>query len=74
MEPSGLMSFPCALWANQTFSSQAMRETPFFLGYEAKAIIPLEITMVSPRAQENDEVAQDQLQRDDVDLVDEQRW
>jgi hypothetical protein len=39
----------CALWANQTSSSRATGETPFFLVYGAKAVIPSEITMVSPR-------------------------
>jgi hypothetical protein len=39
---------PCALWANRTSSSQAMGETPFFLVYGAKAVIPPEVTMVSP--------------------------
>jgi hypothetical protein len=30
--------------------------------------------MVSPRVQAYDEAAQDQLQRDDIDLIDERRW
>jgi hypothetical protein len=63
----------CTLWANRTSSSQATGETPFFLVYGAEAIIPQEIIMVSPRVQTYDEVTQDQLQREDVKLVDEQR-
>jgi hypothetical protein len=51
-----------------------MGETPFFLVYGVEAIILPEITMVSPRVQAYDEVMQDRLWRDDVDLVDEQRW
>jgi hypothetical protein len=31
----------------RTSSSRAMGETPFFLMYEAEAVIPLEVTMVS---------------------------
>jgi transposase InsO family protein len=38
----------CALWVNQTSSSWVTRETSFFLVYGAEAVIPLEITMVSP--------------------------
>jgi hypothetical protein len=63
----------CTLWANRTSSSQATGEMPFFLVYGAEAIIPQEIIMVSPRVQTYDEVTQDQLQREDVKLVDEQR-
>jgi hypothetical protein len=47
---------------------------PFFLVYEAKVVIPPEITMVSPHVQAYDEATQDQLRHDDVDLVDERRW
>jgi transposase InsO family protein len=54
----------CALWANQTSSSKAMGETSFFLMYGAKIVILPEVTMV----------AQDQLRRDDVDLINEIRW
>jgi hypothetical protein len=42
--------------------------------YGAEAVIPPEITMVSPRVQAYDEAAQEQLRRDNVDLVDERRW
>jgi transposase InsO family protein len=65
---------PCALWANRTSSSKAMGETPFFLVYGAEVVIPPEVTMVSPRVQPYDEATQDQLWRDDVDLVNETRW
>jgi transposase InsO family protein len=51
----------CTLWTNQTSSSWATGETPFFLVYGAEAIIPPEVTMVSPRVQAYDEVTQDQL-------------
>jgi hypothetical protein len=66
--------FPSALWANWASSSWATGETPFFLVYGAEAIIPPEVTMVSPRVQAYDEVVKDQLRHDDVDLVDETRW
>jgi hypothetical protein len=51
-----------------------MGETSFFLVYGAEAIIPPEITMVSPRIQAYDEAAQDQIRCDYVDLIDERRW
>jgi hypothetical protein len=44
------------------------------LVYGDEAVSPLEATMVSPRVQAYDEAVQDQLQRDDVDLVDKTRW
>jgi hypothetical protein len=64
---------PCVLWANQTSSSWATGETPFFLVYGTEAVIPPKITMVSPCVQAYDKAAQDQLRRDDVNLVDERR-
>jgi hypothetical protein len=45
---------PCALWANQTSSSRATGETPFFLMYGAEVVIPPEVTMVSQRVQAYD--------------------
>jgi hypothetical protein len=46
----------------------------FLLGVWAEAVIPPEITMVSPRVQAYDEATQDQFRRDDVDRVNERRW
>jgi hypothetical protein len=42
--------------------------------YGAEAVLPLEITMGSLRVNTYDEAAQDQLRREDIDLVDERRW
>jgi hypothetical protein len=39
--------------------------------YEAEAVLPLEVTMGSLHVKTNDEVTQDQLRREDFDLVDE---
>jgi hypothetical protein len=39
---------PCVLWANQTSSSQATGEVPFFFVHRAEVVIPLKVTMVSP--------------------------
>jgi hypothetical protein len=57
----GIDELPCALWANRTSSSRATGETHFFLLYGAEAIIPPEVTMVSPRVQAYDEATHDQL-------------
>jgi hypothetical protein len=64
----------CALWANRTSSSQAMWEMSFFLVYRAEVVIPSEVTIVSPHVQAYDKATQDQLWRDDINLVDERRW
>jgi hypothetical protein len=46
----------------------------FFLVYGAEACLPPEIIMGSPRVQSFDESLQEQLRREDVDLIDERRW
>jgi transposase InsO family protein len=65
---------PSVLWGNRTTPSQATRETPFFLVYEAKACLPPEILMGSPWVQSFDESMQEQLWRENVDFIDERRW
>jgi hypothetical protein len=42
--------------------------------YGAEAILPPEVTMGFLRVQTYDEAVQDQLQREDIYLIDEQRW
>jgi hypothetical protein len=42
--------------------------------YGAEAILPLEVTMGSMRIKTYDEAMQDQLRREDIDLVNERRW
>jgi hypothetical protein len=42
--------------------------------YGAKAVIPSEVTMGSLRVKTYDKAMQDQLRREDIDLVDERRW
>jgi hypothetical protein len=64
----------CVLCGNRTSPSQTTRETPFFMVYRAEAVLPPEVTMGSLRVQAYDEAAQDQLRREDFDLVDERRW
>jgi hypothetical protein len=42
--------------------------------YVAEAVLPPEVTMGSLRVNTYDEAMQDQLWREDIDLVDERRW
>jgi transposase InsO family protein len=64
----------CALWDNQISPSRAMGETTFFMLYGVEAVLPLEVTMGSLCVKAYDEAMQDQLRREDIDLVDERRW
>jgi hypothetical protein len=65
---------PCTLWGNRTSPSRATGEAPFFMVYGAEAILPPEVTMGSLCVKTYDEAMQDQLWREDIDLVDERRW
>jgi hypothetical protein len=42
--------------------------------YGAEAILPPEVTIGSLCVKTYDEVTQDQIRREDIDLVDERRW
>jgi hypothetical protein len=55
-------------------TSRATGETPSFLVYGAKACLPPETLMGSPRVQYFDESMQEQLRREDVDFINERRW
>jgi hypothetical protein len=65
---------PCALWDNRTSPSRVTVETPFFMVYGAEVVLPTEVTMGSLRVKIYDEAMQDQLRREDIDLVHERRW
>jgi hypothetical protein len=51
-----------------------MGETTFFMLYGVEAVLPPEVTMGSLCVKTYDEAMQDQLRREDIDLVDERRW
>nr|CAE76060.1 B1248C03.19 [Oryza sativa Japonica Group]CAE76067.1 B1340F09.5 [Oryza sativa Japonica Group] len=70
---SWIEELPAVLWANRTTPSRATGETPFFLVYGAEAVLPSELTLRSPRATMYCEADQDQLRRDDLDYLEEQR-
>ena len=65
---------PSMLLGNWTTPSLATGETPFFLVYGAKACLPPEIHLGSPRVQAFDESIQEKLWHSNVDLVDERWW
>jgi hypothetical protein len=65
---------PCTLWGNRTSPSRATGETPFFMVYEVEPILPPEVTMGSLRVKTYDEATQDQLRREDIELIDKRRW
>jgi transposase InsO family protein len=69
-----LDELPCALWGNRTSLSRATRETPFFMVYGVEVVLPPEVTMGSLCVNTYDKAMQDQLRREDIDLVDERRW
>jgi hypothetical protein len=54
--------------------SRAAGATPPFLVYGSEACLPPENLMGSPRAQSFNESMQEQLQREDMDFIDERRW
>jgi transposase InsO family protein len=64
----------CALWGNRTTPNRATGETHFFMVYGAESVLPPEVTMDSLRVKTCDEATQDQLRREDINLVDERRW
>jgi hypothetical protein len=69
-----IVELPCALWGNRAPPRRTTKKTPFFMVYEAETVLPLEVIMGSLRVQTYDEAAQDQLRREDINLVDEKRW
>jgi hypothetical protein len=42
--------------------------------FGVEAVLPPAVTMCSLRVQTYDEAMQDQLRREDIDLIDKQRW
>jgi hypothetical protein len=62
------------MWGNRTSLSRATGETPFFMMYGAKVVLPPEVTMGSLRVKTYDEAAQDQLRCEDINHVNERRW
>jgi len=55
------------------YTKSGYRGTPFFLTFEAEAVLPPEVTNGSPRVNAFNEENQEQLRRDDIDLLEEKR-
>ncbi|GKV17775.1 hypothetical protein SLEP1_g28236 [Rubroshorea leprosula] len=61
------------LWSCRTTPSSATGETPFSLAYGAEAIIPVEVGLPSDRLDRHDDQNNEQLLRENLDLVEEIR-
>ncbi|GLT84992.1 hypothetical protein SLE2022_031950 [Rubroshorea leprosula] len=61
------------LWSCRTTPSSATGETPFSLAYRAEAVIPVEIGLPSDRSDRHDGLNNEQLLRENLDLVEEVR-
>jgi hypothetical protein len=62
---------PSVLWSLRTTPNAATQETPFFLVYGAKAVLPVEITHEAPRICAYDEITSTEALQDDIDALDE---
>ncbi|GKV42983.1 hypothetical protein SLEP1_g50332 [Rubroshorea leprosula] len=61
------------LWSCRTTPSSATGKTPFSLAYGAEAVIPVEVGLPSDRAGRHDDGNNEQLLRENLDLVEEVR-
>ena len=64
---------PNVLWSYRTTPSSTTRETPFSLAFGAEAMIPVELAIPSLRAQSYLPAENEELQRMELDLVQERR-
>ena len=64
---------PSVLWAYKMTTRTPIRETPFRLAYDSKAVIPTEVGLTSYRVENHDESRNDEALRLQLDVVDEVR-
>jgi hypothetical protein len=64
---------PSVLWSLRTTPNAATQETPFFLVYDAEAVLPVEITHEAPRITAYDETTSAEALQDNVDALNEAR-
>ncbi|XP_077249160.1 uncharacterized protein LOC143888601 [Tasmannia lanceolata] len=64
---------PNVLWAYRTTPQTATGESPFSLTFGVEAVIPVELEIPSPRIEAYDELANPELLRNSLDLVEERR-
>ena len=61
------------LWAYRTTARMPTRETPFQLAYKSKAVILVEVGLISYKVGNHDESRNDEVMRLQLDLMDEVR-
>ncbi|GKV42478.1 hypothetical protein SLEP1_g49874 [Rubroshorea leprosula] len=61
------------LWSCRTTPSSATGETPFSMAYGAEAVIPVEVGLPSDKSDRHDDQNNEQLLRENLDLVEEIR-
>ena len=64
---------PSVLWAYRTTTRTPTGETPFQLAYGSEAVIPIEVGLISYRADNHDERRNDKAIRLQLDLLDKVR-
>src|SRR6266498_5904441 len=64
---------PSVLWALRTNPSQATGESPFFLTYDSKAVLPTKLEFGSPRVRNFNEKKSEDSRLEDLDQLNEAR-
>jgi hypothetical protein len=68
-----MKELPSVVWSLRTTPSQAMGFTPFFLVYEAEAILPTSLEYGSPRARAYDDQSNQANREHSLDQLEEAR-
>ena len=68
-----LTELPSIIWSLRTTPSRSMGFTPFFLVYDAEAILPTDLEYGSPRLKAYQEQQNQRAREDSLDQVDEAR-
>ena len=62
---------PNVLWAYRTTPQRSIGKTPYSMTYETKAVIPVEINMSSMRVSDFSPANNDELMKEQLDLLEE---
>jgi transposase InsO family protein len=68
-----LQELPAVVWSLRTTPSRATGFTPFFLVYDAEAVLPTDLEYGSPRVKGYDDGANQRAREDSLDQLDEAR-
>ena len=68
-----LTELPSVIWSLRTTPSRATGFSPFFLIYDAEAVLPTDLEYGSPRLKAYQEQRNQQAREDSLDQVDEAR-